>query len=116
MSDGHYGSSNRAIQAQIETKVTHIINGLLPSLHGIANTLTDLQDVSNIQGLEEFSSVLASIQKQIQDPTITQPQVHAFEIKPPSIERRSTKRKDRTQILPPSPERRQKRKESHAPL
>ena len=113
-------SCTRAIQAQIEAKVIHDVNRLLPPLYGLANTLTDLEDVSKIVGLDEFLSVFATIQKWIQGPPITPTQIRAAEIqhKPEpviSIEH-STKRKERPQLLPPSPECRQKRKDSHAPL
>lgn len=114
-----YRTSLSAIATQIQAKVDHEVHRLLPSLHGIANLLSEGM-VTKTEELSELSTVLASIQHHISSAdtclddvagssSTMQRMSHHFHTPNPR------KRKHKS-LLPPSPERRQKRKDSHAPL
>jgi hypothetical protein len=116
--------------------VGHDVHRLLPSLHGLANLLSDEHNViSKSAELVELSEVLSSIQLALGN--VLHPTTASGSLLPtptnPEIRERSgdahgdisasvnffggqLKRKQRPQLLPPSPEQRQKRKNSHAPL
>ena len=109
-----------AIQAQIAMKIQHDVQRLLPSLHGLANTLADTREPHKLANMAEFSSVLATIQQYIHIDTSTPNSVQANQHSATvSLSLQSTGKRPMSScptLLPPSPERRQKRKDSHAPL
>jgi hypothetical protein len=85
---------------------------LLPSLFGLANILANLLEPSKIADLEEFSTVLTSIQEHIHGVASTKNTVQYLD--PCVITTTSSSSGKRPTssrpLLPPSPERRQKRK------
>lgn len=112
-------SNSSAIQGQIQSKVNYEVHRLLPSLHGLANLVSN-GNLILTQELKELSSVLNTIQLGLDSSSamvVSKPG--------PSMDRpvltipllpHGSKRSNRPLLLPPSPERRQKRKNSHAPL
>ena len=111
-----------AIATQIQQRLRYDLRRLLPSLHGLANLLSDASTQSTTPELEEFSDLLSSMRVSV-DHIMTQsstedrdnPQAPLVPSRPAAQQRPGTKRA-RPFLLPPSPERRQKRKESYAPL
>jgi hypothetical protein len=111
--------------------VGHDVHRLLPSLHGLANLLSDEHNViSKTAELNELSEVLASIQLALGNvlhptttsvsllpaPTNLEIDAHGDISAGVNFLGGQLKRKQGPQLLPPSPEQRQKRKSSHAPL
>jgi hypothetical protein len=118
-----------AVTTQIQQRLTYDLQRLLPSLHGLANLLSDSSTQSRqsmIPELEEFSDLLSSMRVSI-DHIMTQSATEA-NLEAPLPSRPSILPQTATQnppsskcarhpiLLPPSPERRQKRKQSYAPL
>ena len=121
--------SRQAIATQIQQRLNYDLRRLLPSLHGLANLLTDASTQSITPELEELSDLLSSMRVSV-DHIMTQSATGANPEAPipsqPSDlpqaaalsrgQHRPGKRSHHPFLLPPSPERRQKRKESYAPL
>ena len=116
-----------AVQHQIQQRLNYDLRCLLPSLHGLANVLSDASTHSITPGpeLEEFSDLLSSMQvsiDHIMTQSVTGPEATTSIPSQPSdppqaaTQHSPSKRACHPFLLPPSPERRQKRKESHAPL
>ncbi|KAF5381270.1 hypothetical protein D9615_008377 [Tricholomella constricta] len=113
-----------AIAGQIQRRVDHDIDKLLPGLHGLSNLMQDviLQDSNQVR---ELALVLQSITQGLDKVTPnTSANLHSqlLPSRPVRVQSSShlshspVRKRVRTNLLPPSPERRQARKDSHAPL
>jgi hypothetical protein len=113
-----------AVATQIQQRLHYDLHRLLPSLHGLANLLTDASTQNMSPELEELLDLLSSMRVSVDhimtqsateaspEPLISSnlPQAAVLGIYHPR------KRSRHPFLLPPSPECRQKRKESYAPL
>ena len=114
-----------AIATQIQRRLKYDLHRLLPSLHGLANLLSDASTQSITPELEEFSELLSSMRVSV-DHIMTQSGTRlnseaSIPSRPSDLPQAATQhppseRARHPFLLPPSPERRQKRKESYAPL
>lgn len=118
-----YNTNISAITSQIQSKLNHEVHLLPPSLHGIANLLSEGTAVAQTTELAEFSTVLTLIQEHLQVARTSRMQSNTLsdpEDKNPlsttATPPRSMYKRKQCALLPPSPECRQVRKDSYAPL
>jgi hypothetical protein len=120
------GDQRAAVTGQVQRRVEHAVNRLLPGLHGLT-LLLDEAPLSRTDAFDEFANVIHALNSRMSDLfsiSTTDPNSHPYTTTPinteggPSIPPQSipTLKRSRPHLLPPSPERRTKRRDSHAPF